>query len=68
MQCRDSRVISSPAAGIAAKVQSLIVNKASAAEGSPNLLSLRIRGEESIFEGLLDYHGDILQYISRPCT
>src|SRR5215475_8090641 len=54
--------------GLAAKFEGLIVNNPSATEGSSKLGGLRIRGEESIFEGLLDYHRDILQYISRPCN
>ena len=40
--------------GLAAIFQSLIVNKASAAESSGELSGLRIRGEESILESLLD--------------
>ena len=54
--------------GLAAIFQSLIVNKASAAEGCGKLRGLRISGEESIFEGLLDDHGDILRHISRLCN
>src|SRR5215813_12684163 len=46
--------------GLAAKFEGLIVNKASAAEGSGKLRSLRVSGEESVFESLLDYHGEIL--------
>jgi len=46
--------------GLAAKFEGLIVNKARAAEGSGKLRSLRVSGEESIFESLLDYHGEIL--------
>src|SRR5882672_12128536 len=49
--------------GLAAKFEGLIVNKASAAEGSGKLSGLRIRGEESILESLLDDHGDILHHI-----
>lgn len=40
--------------GLAAKFESLIVNKASAAESSGELSGLLIRGEESILESLLD--------------
>ncbi|HZF39569.1 MAG TPA: hypothetical protein VE715_12145, partial [Blastocatellia bacterium] len=47
--------------------QSLIVNIASAAEGPGKLRCLLISGEESVFEGLLHYHGDILHYISGLC-
>jgi hypothetical protein len=54
--------------GLAAKFQRVIVNKASAAEGSGQLSSLLIRGEESIHEGLLDYHGDILHQGSGLCA
>jgi hypothetical protein len=32
------------------------------------LLGLIIKGEESKFEGLLDYHGEILQHISGFCN
>jgi hypothetical protein len=38
----------------------VIVNKASAAEGSGQLSSLFVIGEESVLESLSDYHGDIL--------
>ena len=54
--------------GLAAKFEGLIVNEASATEGSTKLSGLRISGEESIFEGLLDDHGDILRDISRLCN
>ena len=54
--------------GPAAKFQSLIVNKASATEGSGQLRGLLIRGEESVFESLLDYHEGILHYVSGLCT
>ena len=57
-----------PEPGQAAIFQGLIVNKAGAAEGSPELGGLLISGEESIFEGLLDNHGEILQHISRFCN
>src|SRR5215475_8320518 len=40
--------------GFTAIVQSLIVDIANAAEGSPKLRSLRISWEESVFERLLD--------------
>ena len=40
--------------GLAAKFEGLIINKASAAEGSGELSGLHIRGEESILETLLD--------------
>src|SRR5262249_35242472 len=50
--------------GLAAKFEGLIVNKASATEGSGKLCSLRVRGEESIHEALLDNHGDILHQMS----
>ena len=40
--------------GVAAKFEGLIINKASAAEGSGELSSLLIRGKESILETLLD--------------
>src|SRR5882672_10994622 len=46
--------------GLAAKFEGLIVNKASAAECFSELSRLRIRGEESEFESLLDDHADIL--------
>jgi hypothetical protein len=45
---------------LAAIFQSLIVNIASAAEGSGKLRRLLISGEESVFESLLHYHQDIL--------
>ena len=54
--------------GLDAKFQSLIVNKASAAEGSGQLSSLLIRREEPVFEGLLSYHGNILHHTSGLCT
>jgi hypothetical protein len=41
---------------LTAIVQSLIVNKASAAEGSGKLSRLLINGEKSVFESLLNYH------------
>jgi hypothetical protein len=53
--------------GLAAKFQSLIVYKASADEGPGQLRCLLIRWEESVFEGLWDYHGDILHEISGLC-
>ena len=43
--------------------QSLVVNKASAAEGSGQLHGLIISGEESVLESLLDYHRNILHPI-----
>src|SRR5262249_17874619 len=46
-----------------AKLQRLIVNIASAAEGFSQLRSLFISRKESIFEGLLDYHRNILHLI-----
>jgi hypothetical protein len=54
--------------GLAAKCEGLIVNKASATEGSGKLSGLRIRGEESKFEGFLDNHAGILQYMSKSCN
>ena len=51
------------APGLTAIVQSLIVNNASAAEGSSKLLGLLISREEPVFKRLLDYHGDILHRI-----
>ena len=54
--------------GLATKFQGLIVNIASATEGSGKLRGLGVRGEESIFESLLDYHGEILQYIGKLCN
>jgi hypothetical protein len=54
--------------GFTAIVQSLIVDIANAAEGSPKLRNLRISWEESVFESLLDYHGDILKQIGRLCN
>jgi hypothetical protein len=32
------------------------------------LRGLLIRGEESVFESLLDYHEGILHYVSGLCT
>src|SRR5262249_16397455 len=43
--------------------QGLIVNIASAAEGFSQLRSLIISREESVFEGLLDYHRNILPLV-----
>jgi len=54
--------------GPAVKFEGLIVYKTSAAEGSGKLGGLRIRGEESVFESLLDYHGEILQGIGELCN
>jgi len=54
--------------GLAAKFEGLIVYKTSAAEGSSKLGGLRVRGEESVFESLLDYHGEILQGIGKLCN
>ena len=48
---------------LAAIVQCLIVNIASAAEGSGKLSSLLISREEPVFKILLDYHGDILHRV-----
>ena len=45
--------------GLAAKFEGLIVYKASATEGSGQLLGLFIRGEELVFESLLNYHAYI---------
>jgi hypothetical protein len=56
------------APGFAAICQGLIINKASAAEGSGKLCGLRIRGEESIFKSLLDNHVGILQHMSNLCN
>jgi hypothetical protein len=47
--------------GLTAKVQSMIVNIASAAEGSGELLGLFIGREDPVFKCLLNYHGDILR-------
>jgi hypothetical protein len=44
-------------------LQRLIVNIASAAEGFSELRRLFISREESVFEGLLDYHRNILHPI-----
>src|SRR5262249_18116573 len=49
--------------GLTAIVQSLIVNIASAAEGSGKLRSLLISREEPVFESLLNYHGDMLRQL-----
>ena len=49
--------------GRSAIFQSLIVNIASAAEGFSELSRLFISRKESVFEGLLDYHRNILQPI-----
>ncbi len=54
--------------GLAAIFQSLIVNITSAAEGSGQLRRLPISGEESIFERLLRYHGNILHHFSGLFT
>jgi len=54
--------------GLAAIFQGLIVNIASAAEGSGKLRRLLISWEESVFESLLDYHGYTLHYISKLCN
>src|SRR5882672_3399192 len=49
-------------------VQSLIVNKASAAEGSGKLRGLLVIREEPVFEGLLYYHGYILLSMDAYCN
>ena len=46
-----------------AKLQRLIINIASAAEGFSQLRRLFVSREESVFEGLLDYHRNILHPI-----
>ncbi len=54
--------------GLIAIVQSPIVNKASAAEGSGKLLGLPISRKKSVFESLLNYHRDILRQLRGLCT
>ncbi len=53
---------------LTAIVQSLIVNIASAAEGSGKLSRLLISREKSVFESLLNYHRGILTNLSRLCN
>jgi hypothetical protein len=53
--------------GLAAKFEGLIVNEASATEGSPKLSGLCISGEESVIESLLDDHVDILDHFRGCC-
>ena len=53
--------------GLAAKFEGLIVNEASATEGSTKLSGLRISGEESVIESLLDDHVDILDHLRGCC-
>ena len=53
--------------GLAAKFEGLIVNEASATEGSAKLSGLRISGEESVIESLLEDHVDILDHLHGRC-
>jgi hypothetical protein len=53
---------------LAAIVQSLIVNIASAAKGFGKLRKLLISRVESVFKRPLDYHRDILRHIRRLCN
>jgi len=53
--------------GRSAIFQRPIVNIASASECLRKLRGLLISREESIFEGLLDYHRGILHHIGKRC-